>query len=364
MTTETLTAKPTQTPKFSVEDFAPGWGASVMGTGVISSLFSALAKFGWAPAVTGAIAQAFLIIALAVAIPVMGTTTYRWLKYPKVVMADLKNPIKGAMFATYAGGFLVLAVGFGRAGMSLFGPAVATVLTYLFTIIGASLALVIGWWFLTDVFVRGDVKVPTITGAWFIPPVVTIIVPTALAPLLQEPTGLHNELLWISWAFLGVGTLLYLVILGVLVFRTATQPTPPAPLAPTLVIGMGPAGLVALDLLLLAEASERMGYSGQPFAMVTIASAAALWGFGLWWGIAAFIVIRRAHPKLQYALSWWGFTFPLGAWVVSGVTLGFVAGSMSVLAISLVGAALLLLVWLYVLVRTAIGIKNGTIWAH
>ncbi len=347
-----------------MENFAPGWGAAVMGTGVISSLFSALAKFGWAPDMSLVMAQIFLGITLLFALPIVGITTWRWVRYPAAVAADLKNPIKGAMFATYAGAFLVLAVAFGRAGVSLFGQDVATVLAYIFTVIGAVLALIIGWLFLTDIFARGDVKVPMISGAWFIPPVVTIIVPTALGPLMREPTALARELLWISWAFLGVGTLLYLIVAAVLFFRSATNPAPPAPLAPTLVIGMGPAGLIALNLLLLAEAGERIGVTPDSFAPVAIAGSAALWGFGLWWGIAAFIVIRRAHPNLRYALSWWGFTFPLGAWVVSGITLGFTAESLFILWISLAGAVALLTIWLIVVAKTSRAIADGSIWAH
>ena len=351
-------------PDFSVQNFAPGWGAAVMGTGVISSLFSALAKFGWAPSINQIFAQIFLIVAIVFAVPIVGITTWRWIKYPQAVATDLKNPVRGAMFATYAGAFLVLAVGFGRAGVGLFGLGAATVLTYVFTVIGAVLALIIGWLFLTDIFARGDVKIPLISGAWFIPPVVTIVVPTALGPLMREPSGWANELLWISWAFLGVGTLLYLIVAGALFFRSATNPAPPAPLAPTLVIGMGPAGLIALDLLLLAEAGERIGVTPESFFPVAAVGAAALWGFGLWWGIAAFVVIRRAHPNLKYALSWWGFTFPLGAWVVSGVTLGFSVDAQFVLWISLATAVLLLLIWLVVVVKTARAISDGTIWAH
>ncbi len=335
-----------------------------MGTGVISAVFSASARSGFFPQAAGLISQIFLVTAVLVAIPVLGVTTYRWVRYPASVKADLANPVKGAMFATFPGAFLVLAVIFGRAGMTVLSAPVATTLTYLFTAIGATLALVIGWWFLTDIFARGNVQVPQITGAWFIPPVVTIIVPTALAPLLTTPGSFSRELLWISWAFLGIGSLLYLVVVGALFFRSATQPTPPAPLAPTLVIGMGPAGLIALDLLLLAEAGAELGFT--PPALMGAASAGAvmLWGFGLWWGIASFLVIRRAHPQLPYALSWWGFTFPVGAWVVAGIITGSVTGSVTITAISLMGAAVLVALWIVVTARTVAAIRSGTIWAH
>ena len=335
-----------------------------MGTGVISALFSAMARTGLAPEVTGVLAQIFLVIAILVAIPVIGVTAARWIRYPQAVLADLKNPVKGAMFATFAGAFLVLAVAFGRAGTLLFGPAAATWLTYVFTAIGAILTLVIGWWFLTDIFARGNVAPPMITGAWFIPPVVTIIVPTALAPTLNTPGPLNRELFWVSWTFLGIGTLLYLAIVAALFLRSATYQAPPAALSPTLVIGMGPAGLIALDTILLAEAGLALGAVPPEFLGAASAASVMLWGFGLWWGIAAVLVIRRAHPKLQYALSWWGFTFPLGAWTVAGVITGAVVQSLVITVISLLGAAVLLIVWLVVVGKTWRALRDGSIWSH
>lgn len=353
-----------QTPAFSVKEFAPGWGASVMGTGVISALFSALERTGIVPEISGVLAQIFMIIAILIALPVVGITTARWVRFPGAVQSDLKNPVKGAMFATFAGAFLVLAVTFSRAGTTLFGTEVATVLTHLFTAVGALLALLIGWWFLTDIFARGDVAPPMITGAWFIPPVVTIIVPTALAPTFQTPGAAGKELFWLSWIFLGIGTLLYLVVVAALFVRSATHPAPPAPLAPTLVIGMGPAGLIALDTALLAEAGIRLGVMPPEFLGAASAIAVMLWGFGLWWGIAAVLVIRRAHPHLQYALSWWGFIFPLGAWTVAGIITGALVGSSIITWISLLGAVILLAVWLIVLVKTWGAIRNRSIWTH
>lgn len=334
-----------------------------MGTGVLSNIFSALENNGIAPDLTLLAAQTFLVLAIIVAIPVVGITTVRWLKFPEVVKKELTNPVKGAMAVTYAGSFLVLAVAFGRSGMSLFGVDVATTLTYVFTAIGGILALAIGMAFLTDIFVREGVQPAMISGAWFIPPVVTIVVPTALAPLLLAPSTLANELLWLSWVILGVGALLYFVIVAALFYRTATGSLPPAHLAPTLAIGMGPAGLIGLDLVLLAHASQRVQEPMPSLLEFAAVAGAMLWGFGLWWGVASIIVIWRGYRIPAFGISWWGFTFPLGVWVAGGITIGFEVGSMLIVWLSLVGAALLLVIWLVNVVRTLVGIKNKTIWA-
>lgn len=357
-------ATPHPAPGFALQTFAPGWGAVVMGTGVLAAVSQALAQASVAPAVTALAARVFLVLALLVAIPVLALLVAKWIRFPAAVSAELAHPIKGGMAATFPGAFLVLAVAIGRAGEWLFGQTVTPILVAVLTAVGGTLALIIGLLYLGGMFQRGALATPMITGAMFIPPVVTIIVPTALFPLLDGADPLARELLWVSWAFLGIGSLLYGVVVAALFFRTLTAPLPPAPVAPSLIIGMGPAGLIGLNVYLLAEAGARLGATGDSVVDIAIAVGMMFWGFGLWWGIAAVLVMYRGYDALPFALSWWGFTFPLGAWVVAGVVLAAAAGSAVVGAISLVGAVVLVAVWCLVLVRTLQGIYRGTIWEN
>lgn len=82
-----------------------------------------------------------------------------------------------------------------------------------------------------------------LSGAWFVPPVVTIV-PLAMLPLLSPDNA--TDWLVLAWAFLGMGAVLYLVVTATLFVRSISHPLPPAALAPTLFIGMGPAGLLGL----------------------------------------------------------------------------------------------------------------------
>lgn len=348
--------------KFSVKTFAPAWGASVMGTAVISVIFFALGKNpAWdQTAVLGS--RIFLVVALALAIPVLGITAWKWIRYPQVIKAELAHPTKGAMSVTFAGGFLVLAVALGRAGIDFFGADVAVPIAYAFTLIGGTLSLIIGLIFLASIFAKGDTPAGMITGAWFIPPVVTIVVPLALGPLMTQPSRLSHELFWISWAFLGIGSMLYMAIVAVLIYRSVTRPLPPPALAPTLVIGMGPAGLIGLNLLVLAEAAERIGVDWPTLKDIASYGGVLFWGFGLWWGIASVLVMAMGYGKIPFALSWWGFTFPLGAWVSGGLNIGYAIDSYTIVWISVFGFIVLLAIWAIVSFRTLEGVLDGSIW--
>lgn len=330
------------TTKFSVQNFAPVWGAAVMGTAVIAVIFAVLEL--------RVIALVALAVALIVAVPVLGITAFKWIKYPRAVLADLNHPVKGGMSATLAGGILVLAVAINRVLAEEIAAGANLILTLALTTIGGALALFIGFMFLSGIFARGNIKPEMITGVWFIPPVVTIIVPTALAPFKD----LHSEINAISWVFLGIGTMLYMVIVAILFYRSAVAPLPPAPLAPSLIIGMGPAGLIGLNLVLLAN--------DMTLAVAT-GAATIFWGFGLWWGIAALFVLARGYKKLPFTLSWWGFTFPLGAWVVAGFVIAKVTASVTIAGFALIGSAILVVLWLYIAYKTLKGIRSGAVWA-
>lgn len=348
--------------RFALENFAPGWGAVVMGTGALSGVFHALANLGFSPETTTAAARVFLIMALLISLPILGIVGARWIRFSTTVFAEMSHPVKGGMTATFPGGILVLAVAIGRDGPWLFGEQVALILAGILTALGGLLALALGFVYLAGSFVRGNIAPQMITGAMFIPPVVTILVPTALYPLLISGGVLASELLWVSWVILGIGGMLYVVVVAALFFRSATAPLPPAQLAPTLFIGMSPAGLMSLNLYLLADAGMQLGITGGALVDVALAAGIMIWGFGFWWGITAYIVLVWGYRKLPFTLSWWGFTFPLAAWVTAGLVLSLASGSMITGLASIGGAVVLAVVWVNVFARTVRGIVRGTIW--
>lgn len=360
----TTSLAPAPSRGFSLETFAPGWGALVMGTSALAVAVQAAGEGTAAETAATVVARILLVLVLLGGLVIIGLTAARWLRHTDAALDDLRHPVKGGMTATAAGGLLTIAVALGRVGPGFLPAGVIVPVVAALTVVGTVLALIIGWEFLGQIFVSDGVALPQISGAWFIPPVVTIIVPLAMLPLIAEFDSISGDLLAIAWGFLGVGSMLYVLVAATLFLRSVSHPLPPAALAPTLIIGMGPAGLIGLDLVRLAQTGAQAGVGPADQVAFAALPATMMWGFGAWWLVSALMVLRRGYDALPFGLSWWGFTFPVAAWTLSTIVLGRVWGAAWLDWFGIAAVVLLLVLWLYVLVRTVVGIRRGTIWSH
>lgn len=349
---------------FDLSTFAPSWGASVMGTSALSVALLVVGEGTSAANVTQAAARIILVVAVIVAALVLGATVARWVRYPTQARADLRHPIKGGMTATAAGALLTMAVAIGKVGPGLLPEALIEPVVVVLTVLGALLALLIGWEFLGEVFTSDDPALVQMSGAWFVPPVVTIIVPLALLPIIAAHPSAAADLLAVAWAFLGMGAVLYLVVTATLFMRSISHPLPPAGLAPTLFIGMGPAGLMGLDIVRLSQASVAVGVAEASLVTSMLPVATMMWGFGLWWMVSALVVLQRGYARLPFSLSWWGFTFPLAAWTIATIVIARAWDSGLLTGIGWAATGALGVLWTYVATRTLLGIRSGSIWAH
>jgi C4-dicarboxylate transporter/malic acid transport protein len=355
---------PAQPAGFSLRAFAPNWGASVMGTSALSVALLAVGEGSGVESATRMAARALLVIALLAGIAVLGATAARWIRHRAEALSDLRHPVKGGMTATAAGALLTLAVAVGKVGPGFLPQGLILPTVTALAALGGLLALLIGWEFLAEVFTSRDAALMQMSGSWFVPPVVTIIVPLALLPLVVAHPDAGRDLMALSWAFLGMGAVLYLVVTATLFVRSISHPLPPAGLAPTLFIGMGPAGLLGLDMIRMAQVSVQTGIAPESLVTSLLPVATMMWGFGLWWMVSALIVLRRGYPTLPFSLSYWGFTFPLAAWTIATIVLGRAWDSGLLNAIGWAATAALTVLWLYVAGRTVAGIRSGSIWVH
>jgi len=348
-------------------DLHPGWFASVMGTGIL-----AVATYGnpggW-EALAGAahlLGAALAGLAYVLGVILLWGYVVRWVRHTSAALADFRNPVKGAMHATLPGGLLVLAVMTSVVGPTLIpGPAAVLVIAVL-AVLGGVLAVVMGVGF-AYILITGEPPAASANGGWFIPPVVTIIIPMVLTPLAAHADhGTAGFLVAAGYAFYGMGFLLFLLTLGLVYDRLILHPLPPATLAPSVWIGLGPIGVATLAPLALAKAGAPIwGEAAVAVSLVTQIASTAVWGFGLWWLalVAALLVRYRRNDAIPFHLGWWAFVFPLGAYTVASLAIArtwhspILEGGAVLLYLGLVCA------WVIVTARSIAGIRSGRIWS-
>ena len=290
----------------------------------------------------------------------------RFVLHTDAALADLRDPVAGALYGTLPGGILVLAVAAGAIGPTWFSAPTVRDLVAGLAWVGVPLAFVLSVVFAYLLFVRSELVPETVNGGWFIPPVVNIVVPLVLVSLVPESSpATARALLLVSYGFFGMGLVLYLLIVTMLHHRLVLHPLPHAGLAPSLWIGLGPIGVGVLALVKMAAAGTAIfGPAAPGTALASKLAATALWGFGVWWLAAAALLLvhyLRSGP-LPYGVGWWGFTFPLGAYTVATLALSK-AWDLSWLGWAGAGLFVLLcLFWLVVAARTAWALRTGEAW--
>lgn len=347
--------------------FHPGWFGAVMGTAVIgvAAALNPGHVTGLKPAAT-VVGAVFVVLALLLTVVLGIPYVWRWWRYGEAARSDLRHPILGALYATFPGGLLVLASALAGVGPAFLPARLIMPLVLVSGLAGIILALLIGVVFLYLLFVAGEVRPEQTNGGWFIPPVVSIIVPLVLVPWAAQAAhpALARGLVLAGYAAWGIGFFLFLLVASLLFARLIYHPLPPAGLAPSLWIGLGPIGVGSLALVRLAQAGSSLwGDAATLVVHLSALAALALWGFGLWWlAIALLLWQRYRRHGLPYGIGWWAFTFPLGAYTVSTLTL---ARTWQLPILEWFGAGLFLLLigfWSAVSYRTLLGLRTGEVW--
>jgi len=333
-----------------VKNFTPSWFASIMGTGIlaITSLFYSqylppLKQFAYMLFYFNVVLFFVLLVPWIL----------RWIIFTKEAVRDLKHPIISNFYPTISVGMLVLAANFMVIEKNVF-------LGEIFWFLGTILTIFFG--VLTPyIMFRGEhVKLEHINPAWFIPPVGLIVVPIAGSSLIPLFTGLVKEVIiflnYFSW---GAGFFIYVALLAVCVYRFILHEPLPNVLAPTIWINLGPIGAGTVSLINLVKNSAFITLK-EPFFVFGL----IFWGFGIWWVFIAILMTLHYLKKLQlpYAMSWWAFTFPLGAYVASSHLVSLLFGIKIVDFIGFMLYMLLLIFWSITLIKTAIHSYQGTLF--
>jgi C4-dicarboxylate transporter/malic acid transport protein len=339
-------------PSFSdiSRSFAPGWFAAVMGTGVFALTTHSLALDWPALALPAATLHWFnSVLFVMLAIPWLT----RWLRFRSVALQTLQHPVQTNFYPTFSIALMVMALQW-----LVFTPwvGVALVLWWL----GVALTLAFSFAVLFFMF-RGEQSViEHVTPAHFIPAVGLVVMPLAGGPLLPHmPDALKEVALTVNAIGLGAGSMMYVGLLGMTLFRKYLYKPAQGILTPTVWIHLAPIGVIPVSLMNLLEYL--------PFPAAREAGTVLMllfWGFGVWWLVMASLLTlaARAAGQLPFALSWWGFTFPLGAFVAESLRLTKLLGWGTTFAVGVAAWLLLCVLWAITAVRTARGVASGVVF--
>ncbi len=355
-------------PSDWLRDFHPGWFGAVMGTGafaVAASLNPGQVAAFVSPART--FSQTMAAVTGVMAAVLIGPYLARFVRHGDAALTDLRSPLRGAQFATLPAAILVLALTATAVGPTWWSAATVRDLVAAFAWLGVPLTFVTGIYFAYLLFVSEQMTHEDITGRWFIPPVAAIVIPLVLAPLMPgDSPVVARTLLLASYGFWGMGFLLYVLVATTLHHRLVGRPAPHAHLAPSWMIGLGPVAVAGLALVKMASVGAVLFRSLAPaVGLLSRLAATALWGFGVWWLIAAvgmLVVHYLRHGRIPYEVGWWGFIFPLGAFTILTVNL---AKAWGLPWLQWVGAALFVLLglfWLFVAGWTVWAMRTGQAW--
>ena len=331
----------------AVRNFAPGWFAAVMGSGVLSLDTLALAS-RWPVLEAPAWALHYFNLLLFAAL--LPPWLARCLLHPQLALATLRHPVQASFYPTLPIAMLVIAAQF-----LAFGSHVGLALGFWWA--GAVLTFAFGLAVLYTTFAGEQLGLEHVTPANFIPAVGLVVIPIAGAPLVGQLTGATRDLaLLLNIVALGAGTLMYLALLALTLQRKYLAKPAFGMLTPTVWIRLAPIGVMPVSLLNLAE--------HLPFALpqgVLLLVGLLFWGSGVWWLLMATLLTAAAQRRglLPFALSWWGFTFPLGAFAAASLRLGGATGLAGVDWIGIACWCLLLAVWLATLTGTIRGVASG-----
>jgi C4-dicarboxylate transporter/malic acid transport protein len=344
----------------------PGWFGGVMGTGILA--VAAYQNPGSSASLLGAahvVGEVLAVLTTVLAAVLVVAYIARWVAHLDAALDDLRHPVLGPLYGLFPGGLIIVAVLVATIGPSLLPAGAITPTVATLTIIGGVLTFAIAATF-TYLLFTGETDAQAVNGGWLIPPVVNMIVPLGLVPLFSHVGPSTGRLLMaLSYAYFGIGFFLLILMMSMVHDRLVLHPMPHATLAPSLWIFLGPVGAGSLALLSLAHSGAHFfGSNASAVSLVTLLVVSAFWGFGLWALAAAALLLMRylRQGPLPYGLGWWGFTFPLGAYMVATLAIsrawesGWLEGFAVVLFIALVAF------WLIVAGRTLWAVFSGEAW--
>ena len=349
---------------FSLENFVPSWPASVMGTGIMPVAFFLAGK---SIPVFKAAAYVFAAITFIMLILILSIWLVKLFRHPGQFRKELNHPVAGSFLPTMPIAVIIAAIDLLLIGPGIIGLELSLNIAYVMFIIGTAGIYLLSWIIMPALFQNSSVQPGHGTFGWYIPPVSHLIVPVIALELIHKGGGSVPELPLFIFSQISLGTGLFLFIfVGANVFyRYLYQTSPVGKMAPTLLIGLAPTSVLVIILVKMAAALPHLKFLsiGDITPAVQIIGT-IMWGFSIWWLVLSILKTGYAliQGTLKFALSWWAFTFPLGALAVATGSINNLLKLQIFSILQVILTLFLFFVWLTVAVLTLKGISDGSIF--
>ncbi|MGW2085462.1 TDT family transporter [Streptomyces sp. NPDC001880] len=349
----------------SLRYLGPNWYAAVMGTSIVASAGATLPVH--IPGLRGACTVVWALAAVAL-VAVLVARTGHWIAHRDQARSHLLDPAVAPFYGCLAMALLAVGGATMVVGQDVIGHtaalAVDVVLYTAGTLIGLAAAVAIPYLMV----VRHRIDAGTASPVWLLP-VVAPMVSAALGPLLvpELPAGQWQEAMLLAcYAMFGLSLLATLVMLPLIFARLVHQGPLPLALTPTLFLVLGPLGQSTTAVNQLADVAP--GAIGEPYASgfgaFAVLYGVPVMGFALMWlALAVALVVRAARNGMTFAMTWWGFTFPVGTCVTGATGLARHTGLTAFTWLAVALYVLLVAAWAVAGVRTLRGLFSGALLA-
>jgi tellurite resistance protein TehA-like permease len=320
----------------AVPSIRPNWFTSVMGTGIVALVASALTiRIPGTEAIAIAawlLAGSGLLVLLALAGPALrehGISRFADDPHTAPFLGAPPMAACTVAAATAVAGRHVLGLG---AALD-----VAALLWVPATVAGCACAVALPLRAARRPALRVDPGHPTwILAA--VPPLTAATTGTVFAAHLPAG-GVRSTFLAVLGVLLLAGLLGAVAAIRLVLVRMRRIGLGPVRSVPTLWIVLGPLGQTMAAVLLIAAAD---GGRGGPAAAVAAAFAAVAVG---WLAFVLVVTLAAARRGLPFSLAWWSFTFPVGTVALGAAELGRTTGAAGPAWAAVLLFALLLAGW-------------------
>ena len=343
----------------------PNWFASVMGTGIVANAGATLpVQFPGLRAVVELV-WVFAAVLLAVLVVAVGG---HWLRHPTSVRSHARNPQMTHFFGAAPMALLTVGTGSLLIGRNLIGESAAVSLAWVLWCAGTALGLYTAVRIPFLMFTQLSVEPDAAFGGWLMPVVPPMVSAAGGALLIPHaPQGAVREtLLYGCYAMFGMSLVAAMIIITMIWSRLMLYGTSGSARVPTLWIVLGPLGqsITAVGLLGVNASLVVSADLATMMNSFSIIFGVPVWGFAvLWIALASSLTFRTWRRGMQFALTWWSLTFPVGTFVTGTTQLAVHTGLPAFKVVAVLAYAGLLTSWLVVSVRTVRGSLRGNLLA-